>query len=519
MILKETKATCRSISIELENTSCVYAPFDYEVYVNNTLVIRQTNKNVISLFDLCPSTSYDICIKQTKTQEVLEFSVTTKAESVRLNVQSFGAKGDGKQLDSIYIQAAIAACPQHGTVYIPKGNYVCTPIFLKSDITLELDEHAVLLGHTDRLLYPILPGYTMTSDEKDEYYLGTWEGNPLDSFASLITGINVENVAIIGRGTLNGNGREGDWWQEPKRRRGAWRPRTLFLNQCNHIMVHGITVKNSPSWTVHPYFSSHLEFVDMHIENPKDSPNTDGLDPESCDHVEIIGVHFSVGDDCIALKAGKLYMGKKRKTPSKDITIRNCHMQHGHGAVVIGSEMSGGVWDVCVERCIFEKTDRGLRIKTRRGRGEQGRIDNIVFRNIQMEQVLTPFVMNMFYFCDPDGKTEYVWSKEKLPVTQETPYLGQFLFENIHCNNSHVAAGFFAGLPEQPIEKIHMKNVFVGFSEEATKEVPAMMSFIEPVTKQGIVAQYVSELILEQVDMQGIIGEKYTMEQVDTLRH
>jgi len=515
MKLKEIVKTSRSISIELENDSCVHAPFSYDVYVNGCLAIEHDNQNVISLYNLFPETKYRIEVKIQNDDAPLELTVKTKSESVRLNVRRFGAKGDGQHLDSINIQAAIEACPKDGSVYIPKGIYLCTPLFLKSNMTIELDQEAVLIGHTDRSLYPILPGYTMTTDESDEYYLGTWEGNPLDSYASLITGINVENVSIIGKGEFNGNGSEGDWWNEPKIKKGAWRPRTLFLNNCNNVIVHGITVKNSPAWTVHPYFSKNLKFIDMKIENPKDSPNTDGLDPESCENIEIIGVHFSVGDDCIAIKAGKLYMGRKMKTPSKNIIIRNCHMQHGHGAVVIGSEMSGGVQNLDVERCIFEKTDRGLRIKTRRGRGKQGRIDNISFRNIQMQEVLTPFVMNMFYFCDPDGKTEYVWSKEKLAVTEDTPYLGRFLFENIECNKSHVAAGFFAGLPEQPIERIEMRNISVNFCDEAIEDVPAMMSFCNPVSKQGVIAQYVSDLIMDNVTIEGNVGEKYILNHVD----
>ena len=517
MKLKEITKTSRSISIELENDSAVYTPFFYDVYIDGVLTIENINKNVFTLNHLFPQRNYRIELKTKEEYQDLDLTIKTKSESVRLNVRRFGAKGDGKQLDSVNIQAAINGCPKDGTVYIPKGTYLCTPLFLKSDITIELHEGAVLLGHTDPSLYPILPGYTMTTDEKDEYYLGTWEGNPLDSYASLITGINVENISIIGKGQLNGNGYEGGWWKDPKTKKAAWRPRTVFLKNCDNVLIQGLSIKNSPSWTVHPYFSKNLKFIDLKIENPKDSPNTDGLNPESCENVEIIGVDFSVGDDCIAIKSGKLYMGRKRKTPSKNIIIRNCYMHDGHGAVVIGSEMSGGVHEVKVEACIFEKTDRGLRIKTRRGRGEQGRIDQITFRNIRMKEVLTPFVMNMFYFCDIDGKTEYVWSKDKLPVTGDTPYLGSFLFENIHCSNSHVAAGFFAGLPEQPIKKIEMNNIFIEFSEKSIEDVPAMMSFCDPVTKQGIIAQYVSELIMNKLTIKGHTGEKYSLKHVDKI--
>lgn len=506
--------TARSLTLELQNQSAYYSDQYYDLHVNGKCIYENENKNVISIFGLEPSTQYKVEFLGQDKRVLADLDIITKEEYVRLNVMKFGAKGDGVAIDSIAIQAAILACPPKGTVYIPKGNYLCTPLFLKSHITIELEAGATLYGHTDRSLYPILPGYVETTDEKDEYYLGTWEGNPLNQFAGLITGLHVCDVAIIGQGIINGNGQQGDWWIDHRTKRGAWRPRTLFLNGCESIIVQGVTITNSPSWTIHPYFSKKLKFIDLTVTNPKDSPNTDGLDPESCSDVDIIGVHFSVGDDCIAIKAGKLYMGRRLKQPSERFEIRNCKMQHGHGAVVIGSEMSGGVNEIHVDRCIFEKTDRGLRIKTRRGRGKEGVIDRICFENIVMNEVLTPFVMNMFYFCDPDGKTEYVWSKEALPVDEWTPRLGRFRFENITCTDCEVSAGYFRGLPEQPIESIYMKNIVVEFKEVAEEGYPAMMSFIEPMSKQGIFAEYVTELLMEEVKIVGNVGEAVTVKEV-----
>lgn len=514
MIIHEILTTSRSLTLEIQNKSPYYAEKPYRLYVNDEQIGGIETKNIISVFDLEPATKYEVKIVTTDLADRGTCVITTYEEYVRLDVRKFGAKGDGIALDSIAIQAAILSCPPKGTVTIPKGDYLCTPLFLKSNITIELQEGATLYGHTDRSLYPMLPGYTLTTDETDEYYLGTWEGNPLTQFAGLITGIDVENVTMIGKGVLDGNGAQGDWWKNHRIKRGAWRPRTLFLKGCTNISVQGITVMNSPSWTIHPYFSNKLRFIDLSVINPKDSPNTDGLDPESCSEVDIIGVHFSVGDDCIAIKAGKLYMGWRLKRPSEKFEIRNCKMQHGHGAVVIGSEMSGGVKDIHVDRCIFEKTDRGLRIKTRRGRGCDGVIDNIRFENITMDEVMSPFVMNMFYFCDPDGKTEYVWSKEALPVDEWTPRLGRFSFEHITCTNSEVSSGYFRGLPEQPIESVRMKDISVYFKEEAQEGYPAMMSFIEPMSKQGIFAEYVKELLLENVTLEGYEGEAVTTSHV-----
>jgi len=189
-------------------------------------------------------------------------------------------------------------------------------------------------------------------------------------------------------------------------------------------------------------------------------------------------------------------------------------MAYGHGAIVLGSEMSGGIRDLDVSQCLFEHTDRGLRIKTRRGRGNSAIIDGIKFKNILMDNVLTPLVMNMFYFCDIDGKTEYVYSKEKLPVDMRTPYLGRFSFEDIVCHNVHVAAGFFYGLPEQPIKSISLKNVSFDYQDTAEADVPAMMSYLDPMKKAGLIFRNVEEVHLENVTVSGAEGETVILEGV-----
>ena len=235
--------------------------------------------------------------------------------------------------------------------------------------------------------------------------------------------------------------------------------RMIFLNHCEHVVVQGIRVQNSPSWNIHPYFSDHLRFLDLTVLNPKDSPNTDGLDPESCKDVEIAGVYFSLGDDCIALKSGKIYMGSKYKRASEDIVIRQCCMRDGHGSITVGSEMAGGIKRVTVKDCQFLHTDRGLRIKTRRGRGKDAIIDEIIFEHIKMDHVMTPFVINCFYFCDPDGHNHYVQTKEVMPVDDRTPSIKKMTFRNIEAKNCHVAAAYFYGLPEQKIERVEMEQI------------------------------------------------------------
>lgn len=502
----------RSVSLELVNDLPYYSECQYNVYLNEKLVKQGVETNVVSLFGLESNTKYEITIEKNNHKETI--MVTTLADYVTINVKKVGAKGDGVSLDTNFIQAAIEMCPDNGRVYIPAGKYLTGPIFLRSNITIELAKDAHLLGATDRNLYPILPGMIYTTDEKDEYNLGTWEGNPLDCFASIITGINVKNVNIIGEGIIDGNAQNADWWVNPRLKRGAWRPRGVFLNHCENINFQGVTVTNTPSWNLHPYFSSHVRFIDMKLISPKNSPNTDGCDPESCSNVDIIGVHFSVGDDCIAIKSGKIYMGRKYKKPSEKFNIRNCSMNFGHGAVVLGSEMAGGIKDIKVSKCVFNATDRGLRIKTRRGRGKDAVIDGITFENIKMNNVLTPLVINMFYYCDPDGKTEYVYSKEKLPVDDRTPYLGTFNFKDIDCDNVNVAAGAFYGLPEQPIKEINFDNVHFTYADHPEAGIPAMMSFLAPMSGKGILFNYVEKVSIKNVSFTNFNGQKYELVEV-----
>lgn len=514
MEIKEVFRTARCVTLEIRDGSIYESREEREIYVNGRFYER-TRKVIASIYGLKPDTDYTIEVR--KGSEGAETNVRTLREFVTLNVKDFGAKGDGTQDDTLFIQAAILSCPDESRVLIPEGTYRVTSLFLKSNLRLELAEGAVLSAETDRRRLPILRGLIESYDEMDEYNLGTWEGNPIDCYSSVITGIHVENVEIYGLGIIDGNASEDNWWHEPKMKKGAFRPRMVFLNHCRNVTIQGIQVQNSPSWNIHPYFSNRLKFVDMNILNPKNSPNTDGLDPESCRDVEIAGVYFSVGDDCIAVKSGKIYMGSKYRTPSENIVIRQCCMRDGHGSVTIGSEMAGGVNNLTVKDCLFLYTDRGLRVKTRRGRGKDAVVDKILFENIRMDHVMTPFVVNSFYYCDPDGHSDYVASKEALPVDHRTPCIKELRFFHIQADNCHVAAAYLYGLPEQKIQKVEMKDVKIRYAENAVSGEPAMLDGIEPVSRMGIFAGNIRTLVLEDVQIEGQEGEKIITEHIDNL--
>lgn len=210
-----------------------------------------------------------------------------------------------------------------------------------------------------------------------------------------------------------------------------------------------------------------------------------------------------------------MYMGMKYQTPATNHIVRNCLMEYAHGAMTLGSEMSGGVHDLTVSQCYFSHTDRGLRIKTRRGRGKYAVIDGVEFSNMRMDNVMTPIVMNMYYFCDPDGHEPIVWSKDAHPVDDSTPYLGSFTFRDMQCTDCEWAAGYFYGLTEQPIGSVTIENVNFTFKEDASTGRPAMMDFLDPTCKLGLYFNRVKKVSLKNVTLSGQNGERIVTENVD----
>ena len=501
----------RSVTIEIADGGLYNTVKPYRVAVNG-VDFPQAETVIHSIYGLWPDTEYTVQVFDGEC-EVGSAAFRTEEESFTLNVRRFGAVGDGVHDDTPAIQAAINCCPPKGRVLIPAGEYHVLPIFLKSHVRIEIQKGAMLLLETDRSKFPILPGAIFSTDETRDLNLGSWEGNPLDTFASLISAYGVEDVVLYGEGMLDGQADKSDWWVTPRIRRGAWRPRMFFINDCENVTVQGLSFRNSPAWNLQPYFSRNLKFLNIKVTAPANSPNTDGFDPESCEHMLLAGAHFSLGDDCIAIKAGKLYMGAKYKTPCSDLEISHCLMENGHGGMTCGSEMAGGVNKVYLHDCLMRNTDRGLRIKTRRGRGEQGVIDDIVFENVVMERVGTPYVVNCLYYCDPDGKTEYVQSREKQPVDERTPRIGRIAFRNVTATEVS-CAGYFLGLPEKPIEQVEMENVTITCGMDAEPMVPAMACGVEKVSRKGIVAINVDKVVMKNVTITGQDGVKLECENV-----
>ena len=497
-----------SACFELVNDNCYYSPEKYKVTVNGVEEKVERDTNVFSLYNLTPDTEYTV---GTSLDDCKIKFVTSKETGV-LNIKEMGAVGDGVSDDTYFLQHAIYNCPKGGRIVIPEGTYLIRPIKLLGDITIELKKGAILLGDPVEEHYPILPA-RVYMDGKEEI-IASWEGDPYPCYRSLVSAYKQKNIKIVGEGFINGNADNSTWWDTPKGRAIA-RPRLVFFNKCENVVFHGIKGGNSASWNIHPFFSKNLEFYDIFVQCPSDAPNTDALNPESCDNVVILGCKFSVGDDCVAIKSGKMYMGKTYKTPSSNLTIRNNLFCDGHGAIVLGSEMSGGIKNLTIGQCIFHNTERGLRIKSRRGRGKDGIIDGVCFENIRMIGVKTPLVINMYYFCDPDGMSEFVWAHDKnIPVDDGTPYLGKFTFKDIDCVDCECMAAWFDGLSELPIKEIKLENVHFRFKHDSKPFFPAMALRVTEHCKEGLYADNVEKLILKNVTIEGIEGEKLILNNI-----
>jgi polygalacturonase len=223
----------------------------------------------------------------------------------------------------------------------------------------------------------------------------------------------------------------------------------IRLIHCRDVVIEKLNLKNAGMWTVNPLFCDFVRVDGVTIQNPVPSPNTDGINPESCRNVQIVNCRIDVGDDCVTLKSGLDAVGRQVGQPDENITIANCVMMRGHGGVTIGSEMSGGVRNIAVANCVFQGTDIGIRVKAQRGRG--GVVEGFTACNITMENVPHPFVITTFYM----GRDQ---PSDQFAVNEGTPRFRDFLFNNITARGA-ADAGSITGLREMPVEDIVFSNV------------------------------------------------------------
>ena len=469
---------------EIQNNHPYNVPNDFEIFLNGEFKLK-TNTNVIGFYDLKPDVTYEVSIKKL-ISETVTFNVTTLKPNYVINIKDFNAAGDGVCDDTSAINLAIYQAPDGALIYFPKGTYLVDQILLKSNLNFYLDKETTIIQNTTRDKMGILSGLQKNYDHTENYLNTTWEGNPLSSYCPLIYAKDICNVKIYGFGTLNGNGENSGFWINPKAIRDNYRPKNVEFVNCDNISVCGIKSLNSSCWNIHTLFSTNINFYDLHIESVDTSPNTDGINPESSENVNIIGCTFNVGDDCVAIKSGKYYLSQYFYKPSSNINIRNCLMKKGHGGVVIGSEIASGCENVQISNCIFSETDRGIRIKTRRGRGIKSVVSGINVYNCEMDRVKFCFTINMFYNCDPDGKSDYVKNKNVTDTDEFTPTVKNINLEKVTAKDSRGCAIFIYGLPENPVANIKLKDCDFHLSDKLINEIPEMLEDFEMIKNLGI---------------------------------
>lgn len=413
------------------------------------------------------------------------------------NVRNYGALGDGQTMDELAIQSAIDLCAENGggTVYLPAGQYLTGSLFLRSNISLHLETGAVILGSEDPGDYPVVHS--------------RWEGKHQDTYAPLITGKNLSNISIVGRGTIDGRGEI--WWQAEKEGTLAHpRPRLISVSHCTNVLIDGITAVNSPSWTINPVHCENVHIHGITIINPPDSPNTDGINPDSCRLVRISDCYVSVGDDCITIKSGTEQEHPGCFAPCRDITITNCTLERGHGGIVIGSEMSGGVHNVAISNCVFIGTDRGIRLKSRRGRG--GVVENVRVSNLIMDGVLCPFTMNLYYHCNGAKGDMAVSDKNPRPVDVGTPAIRNIHYSHITAVGVKIAAGFFFGLAEMPLQDISLTDISVSLIGGADADYAEMADDIPSMSQAGFFIRNARHVRIDNVQIYNQIGPAFDID-------
>jgi polygalacturonase len=408
-----------------------------------------------------------------------------------LNIRECGAIGDGASNCTAAIQRAIDRCASAGggTVLVPAGQFVAGSLWMRSNVTLHLDSGARLLGSTEVADYPV--------------WVSRWEGSARPSHAALIAGESLRNVAITGRGEIDGRGQH--WWEKFRQSKLQHsRPSLLRLVDCRDVLISGFTCVNSPFWTLNPTACDNLTITNITVRNPHDSPNTDGINPDSCSNVHISDCHIDVGDDCLTLKSGAEDDGRQNRKACENIVITNCTMLRGHGGVVIGSEMSGGVRNVAISNCVFSGTDRGIRLKSRRGRG--GIVEDLRVDNVVMDSVLCPIVLYLFYGCGAWGQKK-VTDRSPHPVDAGTPRFRRLRFSNVSAQNVKYAAIFVLGLPEMPIEDVTLDGLSINLdSSNTVGGSPAMAPGIGDMCRAGVVVENARDVKVRRTALYDQLG-------------
>lgn len=395
---------------------------------------------------------------------LISFLLRVEAGTTWTNISDHGADPTGHTKCTEIINHLIDSLSVKGggTLFFPAGTFLTGPIIMKSNITLYIDAGSTIAF----------------SDDFDDYLpmvQSRWEDIRLKNFKSQIYAYRCENIAIRGDGHLEGHGQK--WWDfmrsvnSKKSVDNKWqqifkkeneellakneyirsknnflRPPMVTTYECKNVLIEGVSFSNPPFWTIMPAFTNNITITGITIENPGNSPNTDGIDPSSCKNVHISNCHISVGDDCIVIKSGRDEDGREANSPTENITITNCTMLKGHGGVVIGSEMSGGVRRIAISNCVFDGTDIGIRIKTMRGRG--GVVEDILVSNVIMNNIVNEGILITLRYQKTQPE----------PLSERTPSVKNVVLSGINIKGARRPLAVY-GLEERDVSEISLSDI------------------------------------------------------------
>ncbi|XP_039004828.1 probable polygalacturonase [Hibiscus syriacus] len=365
------------------------------------------------------------------------------------NLTDFGGVGDGVADETAAFERAILTISKFGKkggaqLNVPPGKWLTAPFNLTSHMTLFLAEDAEILGVQDEKRWPLMP--PLPSYGHGREHKGA-------RFGSLIHGQNLRDVVITGHnGTINGQGQS--WWKKFRQKLlNNTRGPLVQIMWSSDIVISSITLRDSPFWTFHPYDCKNITVRNVTILAPiLEAPNTDGIDPDSCEDMVIEDCYISVGDDAIAIKSGWDQYGIAYGRPSRNILIRNLIVRSMVSAgVSIGSEMSGGVYNVTVENVLIWSSRRAVRIKTAVGRG--GYVRDITYQNLTFDGARVGIVIKTDYNEHPDDD----FDRKALPIVRDIS------FTEIYGQGVRVPVRIH-GSEDIPIRNVTFRDMSIGIT-------------------------------------------------------
>ncbi|XP_060971722.1 probable polygalacturonase [Cannabis sativa] len=403
----------------------------------------------IAVLALLTSTN---CVEGQKGKKIGSFEyMAISCRSHSASLTDFGGVGDGTTSNTKSFQAAMNSLSRFSSsggslLFVPPGKWLTGSFTLISHFTLYLHKDAVLLASQNENEWPVikqLPSY------------GKGKYGETGRFRSLIFGTNLNDVIITGdKGTING---QGDIWWKKSRTLKYTRPSLIELIYSTNIQISRLNLLNSPSWHIHPVYSSNIIIQDLRIIAPINSPNTDGIDPDSCSNMRIEDCYIVSGDDCVSLKSGWDQYGLAFGMPTKQVIIRRLTCLSPQQAVItLGSEMSGGIQDIRVEDIVTTNTKSGVRIKTAIGRG--GFVKDIYFRRMNMKNMRHVVLMTGDYNTHPDQG----YNRKAFPLVRNINY------RDIVAESVRMTAQL-DGISGHPFDGLCFSNVTVSLSAIAEK--------------------------------------------------